>query len=167
MKKFLFCAVFIPLLICVSISLPGLAKAKDMYIYPAKGQSQQQLEKDKYDCYMWAKKETGFDPMQAPKATQPPPPQSESNSNALRGAARGAAVGAVAGAIAGDTGKGAAIGAGTGALLGGMKKREHYRQQEQAQDQWAQEQASQYQKKRNEYNRAFKACMEAKGYTVK
>jgi len=34
-------------------------------IYPAKGQSQQQMEKDKYECYTWAKGQTGFDPMQA------------------------------------------------------------------------------------------------------
>lgn len=42
-------------------------------IYPAKGQSPEQLEKDKYACYTWAKGQTGFDPMQAGSTPQAPP----------------------------------------------------------------------------------------------
>jgi len=79
-------------------------------IYPAKGQSQSQMEKDKYDCYGWAKNQTGFDPMQAGSTAQAAPPAPQPGGERVRGAARGAAVGAVAGGIAGDTGKGAAAG---------------------------------------------------------
>jgi hypothetical protein len=32
---------------------------------------------------------------------------------------------------------------------------------------WANEQGAEYTQKRNHYNRAFAACMEGKGYTVK
>jgi len=31
-------------------------------VFPNKGQSDDQLEKDKYACYEWAKKQSGFDP---------------------------------------------------------------------------------------------------------
>ncbi len=51
----------------------GTAVAQDFMIYPAKGQSQDQMEKDKFECYSWAKGQTGFDPMEMPKATAPPP----------------------------------------------------------------------------------------------
>jgi uncharacterized protein YcfJ len=80
------------------------------------------MEKDKYDCYSWAKQQTGFDPMQ-PQATQAPSPQPQQPSGErVRGAARGAAVGAVVGEIANDdAGKGAAAGAAAGTMAGGMK----------------------------------------------
>ena len=58
----------------VFICLSGIISAQEMMIYPAKGQSQEQLDKDKYECYSWAKKQTGFDPMQVPTASTPPPP---------------------------------------------------------------------------------------------
>jgi hypothetical protein len=145
----------------------GPVLAQDLFIYPNKGQSQEQMEKDKYECYQWAKQTTGFDPMQEPRATAPSPGQEAPRGGVLPGAARGAALGVIGGAIAGDTGKGAAIGAATGALFGGMRRREQQRQHQQAEQQWAQEQAAQYSHKRNEYNRAYGACLEGKGYTVK
>lgn len=136
-------------------------------VYPSKQQSQKQMEKDKYDCYTWAKQQTGFDPMAQPTASAPPPGQEAPKGGLVRGAARGALVGVTVGAIAGDAGKGAAIGAASGGLLGGMRRRGQVRQEEQAQEQWAHEQAAQYSQKRNEYNRAYGACLEGKGYTVK
>src|SRR5258706_4421776 len=30
--------------------------------YPAQGQSEQQLDRDRYECHIWAVKQTGFDP---------------------------------------------------------------------------------------------------------
>ena len=50
----------------------GYVLAQELVIYPAKGQSQEQMDKDKYECYSWAKQQSGFDPMQQPKATEPP-----------------------------------------------------------------------------------------------
>ena len=35
---------------------------QEMIIYPAKGQSQEQLDKDRYECHVWAVSQTGFDP---------------------------------------------------------------------------------------------------------
>ena len=150
---------------CMAL-LVAPAVASDLYIYPNKGQSNEQMEKDKYDCYNWAKQQTGFDPMQAPTASSPPPQQTTSG-GVVRGAAGGAALGAIGGAIAGDAGKGAAIGAGTGAALGGMRRRSSTRQNEQEQAQWQQQQQAQYEAKRNEYNRAYGACLQGRDYTVK
>jgi len=139
----------------------------DMFIYPKEGQSNEQLEQDKYACYNWAKNQTGFDPMAAPGATAPPPQQEAQKGGVVKGAARGALAGVAIGAIAGDAGKGAAIGATGGALFGGMRRRDQAKQQEQAENQWAQEQASQYEHNRSNYNRGYAACLEARGYTVK
>jgi hypothetical protein len=145
----------------------GALAQQDLIVFPSKGQSQEQMDKDKYACYEWAKQQTGFDPMAQPRATAPPPEQAAPQRSAVRGAARGAVLGVAVGAIAGDAGKGAAIGAASGGLMGGMRRRDQARQQEHAQEQWAQEQAAQYTQKRSHYNRAYGACLEGKGYTVK
>ena len=154
-------------LLYAAVLVAGSAMAQDLFIYPTKGQGKEQMEKDKYECYRWAKDQTGFDPMQQPQATAPPPQQQPRQGGLLRGAGRGAAVGAVGGAIGGDAGKGAAIGAASGALIGGMRRRSQARKQQQAEEQWAQEQAAGYQQKRSAYDRAFGACLEGRGYTVK
>jgi len=157
-------------LLLAATLVAGPALAQDFVIYPAKGQSQEQMEKDKFECYSWAKKQSGFDPMEMPKATAPPPPQQAQGSvagGALKGGAGGALVGLGIGAIAGNAGKGAAIGAVSGGAIGGIRSHRQQKQDEQAQQQWAQEQASQYQQLRSAYNRAYSACLEGKGYTVK
>ena len=141
--------------------------AQELIIYPAKGQSQDQLEKDKFECYTWAKQQSGFDPMAMPQATAPPPKQEAQKGGVVRGGLRGGVVGLTVGAIAGDPGKGAAIGAASGGLIGGMRRRDQKRSQQQAQKQWEQEQANAYMQGRNSYNRAFGACLEGRGYTVK
>ena len=74
---------------------------------------------------------------------------------------------AVSKTIADDAGKGAAIGAASGALIGGMRRRDQQSQQQQAEQQWANEQAANYTNQRNNYNRAYGACLEGRGYTVK
>lgn len=134
----------------------GSVPAQNLIIYPAKGQSQEQMEKDKFDCYSWAKQQTGVDPMVASAASQQP---AGSQGSTMRGAARGAAVGAGIGAIAGDAGKGAAVGAAFGGLRGNRQRREA--------EQIQQHQAAQSNQRIDEYNRAYSACLEAKGYTVK
>ena len=144
----------------------GVILAQDPIIFPAKGQSQEQMEKDKFSCYQWAKNETGFDPMQTPTASTPPPPKQAGQGGALKGAAVGAGAGAL---IKRDDSrsKGAATGALIGGVLGGARQAGQARQDEQARQQWEQQQAKEYAQKRSTYNRALAACMESKGYTVK
>ena len=146
------------------------APAQELFIYPGKGQSQQQQEKDKYECYSWAKNQSGFDPM-APPTTRSAPPKSGAGGSvaggALGGAAAGAAIGAVGGAIAGNAGKGAAIGAGTGGLFGGLVRAGVNSKDEQNRKQWEQNEANAYGQARSMYNRAYSACLGGRGYTVR
>jgi hypothetical protein len=130
-----------------TVILSGVALAQ--YVYPARGQSPQQQQQDMAQCQGWAMQQSGVNP-------GAPPPPSGGGGQVAGTAARGAAVGAVGGAIGGNAGKGAAIGAATGALIGGMRRREERRAAEASQ---AQASAS--------YNRAYAACLEGRGYTVK
>lgn len=143
-----------------------VALAQDFFIFPSQGQSQEQMERDKVECQIWARQQTGFDPLATPTATAPPPSTEAPQGGLLRGGVRGAAVGVVGGAIAGNAGRGAAIGAGTGALLGGMRRSDQVRREDNAQRQWAQEQAGQQSQNRARFNRAYQTCLEGKGYTV-
>ena len=34
----------------------------EFFVYPKQGQSDEQLERDRYDCHLWGVKQTGFDP---------------------------------------------------------------------------------------------------------
>ena len=135
-------------------------------IYPSKGQTSQQQEMDRFQCYTWAKETSGFDPMAPVQATAPPPPAQAPVGGAGKGAAGGAVVGLAAGSLSGEAGKGAAIGAAAGGLIGGMRRREQVQRQMVAQEQYAAQQEAAYTQKRNTYNRAFTACMEGRGYTV-
>ena len=155
-------------LVCCALALllPLVARAQDPIVYPAKGQSSEQMEKDKFECYNWAKQQTGFDPMQVPTATSAPPPQQSEGPGVVGGAGRGALGGLAVGAIAGDAGKGAAIGAAAGGLFGGMQRKDRRRQNEQQQQQWANQQTANYANQRNNYNRAFSTCMQGRGYSV-
>ena len=159
MRRVLLCAA-------LAVLAPAQILAADFFIYPAKGQSEEQQGKDKYQCNEWAKQQTGFDPMARPEASSAPPPQQATSGGALPGAAKGAAVGAIGGAIGGNAAKGAAIGALAGGVFGGMRRHEQARQQQQAQDQWAQQQTANYNKQRAAYDRAAKACLTGRGYTI-
>ena len=120
-----------------------------LYVYPQKGQDKEQQDRDEYECYRWAKQNSGVDPS-APSAGRD---RGRRAGGTVRGAAGGAALGAGIGAIAGNAGKGAAI----GAAAGGVRGRRGAMQAEQR-DQAA---------TRNSYDRAYAACMEGRGYTVR
>ncbi|MDH3519321.1 MAG: YMGG-like glycine zipper-containing protein [Myxococcales bacterium] len=140
--------------------------AQEIFIYPAKGQSADQQEKDKFECYQWAKQQTGFDPMQQPNVASAPTQLAPQSGGAARGAARGAAVGAIGGAIAGDAGKGAAVGAGVGAAGGALRKRDARRENE-AKQEAAEQQAKQvYGQGRASWESAAKTCLQGRGYSV-
>ena len=146
-------------LLLATVLASRISAAQNLIVYPAKGQSQEQQDGDRYECHSWAVGQTGFDPT---RATAPPPPQAQApQGGLLRGATRGAALGAVGGAIGGNAGKGAAIGAATGAMVGGMRRADQQRQQA-AQAQ----QNSGVTAQRNAYNRAVGACLQGRGYTV-
>jgi hypothetical protein len=161
---------FITLLLIFSVWLAGPVLAQDPIVYPAKGQSQDQMERDKFECYSWAKNQSGFDPMKTPTATSAPPPKEKNVWGAGKTGIAGGATGAIVGGIAGGgkgAGRGALIGGAGGALLGGMRRSSQRNREDQTRQQWEQEQVNNYARGRNEYNRAFGACMEGRGYSVK
>lgn len=136
----------------------ALAQQKPI-IYPAKGQSTAQQQKDDGECYTWAKSNTGIDPV---ALAQPAPAQpTNAGKSAVKGAVKGAVGGAVVGEIANDdAGRGAAAGAAAGAVGGGVRaQKAGAAQQQQAQEQQKQQLTT--------YYRAFSACMEGRGYTLK
>ena len=149
-----------------AVFLASSALAQDLIVYPAKGQSQEQMEKEKFECYTWAKQQTGFDPMQVPTASTPPPQEQAGKGGALKGAAVGAGAGALI-KRGGSRSKGAGTGAVVGGVLGGARQSRQRSQDQQARQQWEQQQANEYAQKRNTYNRAYSGCMEGRGYTVK
>jgi hypothetical protein len=133
-----------------------------VFVYPAKGQSPDQQRADEADCYRWASSQTGIDPT-APAAQVATQSQGMDGS-AVKGAAGGAAVGTAVGAIAGDTGEGAAIGAVAGAVRGRRMAKKQHKQEEQQAQQQAQAQSQQA---KTTFGKAYGACLEGKGYTVK
>jgi hypothetical protein len=144
----------------------AFAQNSGMYIYPAKGQTPEQQNQDRYQCHAWAVQQTGFDPSnpQASSAyTTQPQTQQPAQGHVLRGAGRGAAVGAVGGAITGNAGTGAAAGAAMGGVVGGIRRREDRRNQ--AAQQQASVQSAQ-QSQQAAYQRAMAACLQGRGYTV-
>jgi hypothetical protein len=142
------------------LGMVGWTHAQSLYVYPAKGQSPEQQNRDQYECHNWAVSQTGFDPT-AP-STQAYAAAPPASGGVVRGGARGAAIGAVGGAIAGNAGKGAAIGAAAGGLFGGMRQAEQNAYQQQAQAQASSQQAAAH----NAYNRALRACLTGRGYTI-
>ena len=141
----------------------SIASGLGLYVFPAKGQDQATQNADETACYSWAKEQTGYDPMNPTKYAAAPVDTSP-NGDAIKGGALGAGAGAAVGAIAGNAGEGAAI----GAVLGGLRGRRAKVQGEQKQEQQnAQAASSKNQAAETDYNNAFSACMEGKGYTVK
>jgi Glycine zipper len=187
----------VALVTLVGVTLGGWVSAQTVtpstsgvpFIYPSRGQTAQQEQKDKNECYGWASQQTGFDPAQELQEQQAAAARARQQSQeaqqmaaqqigstqgqGILGAAGGAAGGAAIGAIAGDAGKGAAIGSAVGLLFGWHRRRaeemEAANQQLQIQQQIAAQSAQQLavsQQKLANYNLAFKTCMQGRGYTL-
>jgi outer membrane lipoprotein SlyB len=137
-----------------------LAHGMDLFVFPNDGQSQDQQDMDTFQCQRASTDRTGFDPMATPTASTAPPQQ---QGGVVGGAARGALLGGAIGAATGNTRQGLRAGAAGGGVLGGMRRADSNRQQED----WARREAANYQRNRDNWNRAFIACMEARGYTVR
>lgn len=146
----------------------GSAQAQqvaDVFVFPNDGQDQDQQDLDTLQCQRWARENTGFDPSQRPTASSAPPP--DESSSVGGGAARGAVLGAAAGAIIGGSSSDVGRGAAAGGLLGGARSNRRNRENDQRQQQWEQQQMAEYNRNRSNWNRAFAACMEGRGYTVR
>jgi hypothetical protein len=140
-----------------------ISRGLQITVFPANNQTRQHQKEDEFDCYMWAMDRSGVDPLNLPKV-EVQQVRSGPSGAAVGGAARGAAAGLAIGAVAGNAGRGAAIGATAGAL-GGIRGGQQRQAQQQQQ---AQANASRQEKEIwNSFVRAFSACMEGKGYTIR
>lgn len=140
-------------IVVIAFGVPMPASAQKPVAYPAHDQIAEQQSTDDAQCLAWAKQNTGIDPAVV-AATPPPPtgPQGERAVGALRGAA--------AGVVIGDSSKSARTGAAVGVLAGGQQARKN----QAAQAQHAQASKAQ---EMDTYYRAYGACMQGRGYTVK
>jgi hypothetical protein len=143
----------------------------EVYFYPTKGQSAAQQDRDRYECYLWAKKQTGFDPSapglaphQRVRVIPTAPPS--------RDTAAGAVTGAVIGAVVSPPGRsveGAAVGAVAGAVLGAASDASRQEQVERVQqhhDRLEARRMARLEQQAMSYRRAMAACLEGRGYSV-
>jgi hypothetical protein len=145
---------------CVALATSSMAAEPE--VYPAKGQTAEQQERDQYACHEWATKETGVDPvtLAEEKLAAPTPAQHEGNAG---GMARSAGIGAMGGAMEGDAGAGAMRGIGIGRMISVIRAKRQLREQQSADAQ----EASALQAQLDKYDRAYAACLTGRGYVVK
>ncbi len=146
----------------------------DVYVYPAKGQSIEQTERDRYECYVWASKESGFDPsinnIEQPKLVRVPVEKNAKQGAALTGTIIGAIAGAAIGSHDRNAGQGAIIGAAAGTLIGATVEQDGQRDAEANAQARATEIAAdlaETEARQSNYKRAFSACLEGRGYVVR
>ncbi len=130
-------------------------------IDPQRGQSADQLRRDRYECHNWAVEQTGQTPVAVSEdREEPSDAKRDKRAERANRALVGAAIGSIVGSIASsgrhhDYGDsvlaGAAVGAGVGAVTAGK-----------ARDKDKAEAAPQP----SEYLRALSACLEGRGYGV-
>ena len=145
----------------------------DIYAYPTNGQTAEQQDRDRYDCYQWAIQQTGFDPS---STSVPPhdriqvvggPPAVVPGSGVAAGAVTGAVIGAIV-SIPRDAGAGALVGAVLGGVLGGAAESAQNQQAAQANTRVVErQQNAQLERKAGDFRRAAGACLEARGYSVR
>jgi hypothetical protein len=145
---------------------PNLTK---VYFYPSQGQSAAQQDRDRYDCYVWAVDQTGFDPSRqiGPRESRAAVVPARSPGETIGTAA---AVGAVIGAVAagpGDAAKGAVVGALAGSVVGSAAASADQQQAQAAQVRHDRRGGGRHEREATEYRRAMSACLEGRGYSVR
>jgi len=143
-----------------------------VYFYPTRAQSEAQQDRDRYECYLWAVKQSGFDPGQAQLA-----PHQRIEVKPVAPPGVDTAAGAVSGAIIGsmvaphhDRGFGLVFGAITGAMIGAASDAARQEEAERIQRYYDVEEARRYarlEKQARNYQRAMTACLEGRGYSVR
>lgn len=143
-----------------------------VYFYPLHGQTPEQQARDRYDCYLWARRQAAYDPS-LPRNSRLAPVQIVAVPPPGSSVAAGAATGAVIGAAVShpwDTPEGAAIGALAGAMIGAAADASRQQQAERLE---AQENAERARVAARadaaviDYREAMKGCLAARGYVVK
>jgi hypothetical protein len=142
-----------------------------VYFYPAQGQSEAQQDRDRYDCHVWAVKQTDFDPTQhlAPREVATVVPARDPAQTVGTAAVVGAVLGAVI-AGPGDVGKGAVVGAMAGTVAGSAavaSDQAHADAVNAANARRGARGSGRYQQEAAGYRRAISACLSGRGYSVR
>jgi hypothetical protein len=134
-----------------------------VFAYSARGQSPAQLDRDRYECHVWAVGESHFDPS-APGVPERYRVRVEPRAGeaTVAGAVTGAVLGAAV-ASPHDEGAGAVVGALAGAAIGAAADQNR----EQAARQRTDRRTADYSAAANGYRRAVSACLEGRGYTIR
>lgn len=150
---------------------PAVPPSPSVYAYPLHGQPARQQDRDRYECYLWARKQTDYDPS-LPRQDGGPPVHVVAVPPPGYGVAAGAATGAVIGAAVSqprDTAEGAAIGAVAGAMIGAAADAGRQQQAERietAANAARAQAAAQSDAAVVAYRDAMKNCLAARGYSV-
>ena len=150
-----------------TIAMPNI----EVYAYPKNGQTADEQKRDRYECYNWSVKQTGFDPSRLPadgprevRVEPAASPNHDATVLGITGALIGAAVSRPSNALGG-----AAIGAVVGAAAGSASDAnreataDHIEHVENANQR---AQYAQLDQRAAEYRRAMSACLVGRGYSV-
>ncbi len=133
-----------------------------VYFYPELSQDEAKQDRDRYECYRWAVRETGVDPGMTPVRGVPPPPGVvRDGAEVVAGAATGAIVGAAVSSPH-NTGQGMVLGAIFGTMIGAAAHEARVQSAEQAYGR----QVSAQQVPVDNFRRAMGACMTGRGYRI-
>lgn len=162
-------AVLALLSACSTVPDTPVAQApgqRAMYFYPQGTQTAEQQDRDRYECYRWAVRQTGSDPgMQAlgPSTERRDVPVGANPDAVAAGAMSGAAIGMVT-ASPRNAGGAMVLGAIFGGLLASAVS-EQQREARMASVRRADEAARQ--RTEDDFRRAMSACMAGRGYEVR
>jgi len=148
---------------------PAPVSLTKVYFYPLQGQSGAQQDRDRYECFNWSVRQTGFDPSRrvAPGEQRATLVPARSPGQTIgTGAAVGAAVGAVA-AGPYNAAEGAVVGAMVGGFAGAVAAAADQANAQQAVQAQQARSGSRYEQQAAGYRRAMSACLEGRGYSVK
>jgi hypothetical protein len=144
----------------------------DLYVYPSKGQTEKQLDRDRYECHNWAVAQSHYNPSDSHLA-----PHQQVRVVEMPAPGRDTAVGAMTGAVIGssvagrrDSGQGAVAGALVGAMIGASSdaaRRQSANPAGARMSAEAQAERARLERQAADYRRAISACLEGRGYTVK
>lgn len=149
---------------------PAPPPPTQVYVYPTGGQSEDRLGRDRYECHLWAVKQSNFDPSVTavlPRQRVQVVPMPPSGTNTVAGAVTGAIIGSV---VARDPGAGAVGGAILGGAAGAVSDSQREQRAKAVQQRYDQRDAARMAKldeQADNYRRALTACLEGRGYTVK
>jgi hypothetical protein len=139
-----------------------------MYFYPERDQSDERQDRDRFECYRLAVRDSGVDPGMTPVKgswTPPPPEARRDGAEVVHGAMAGAVIGSAVSRPR-YAGENAIIGAIFGAVLGAVSQESRAQAAEAAQARRAEAQARAAAVPLDNFRRAMGACMQSRGYTV-